>query len=1038
MTLQLNQKQKKAASHIDGPMLVLAGPGTGKTQIIAVRIAEILEKTQLDPHNILCLTFTESGVVAMRKRLIQIIGNAAYYVRIHTFHSFCNDVIRSFPEKFIFTRELEALTDVERVQIFKHLIDSLKADSPLKPFGAPYLYQRDLMFAIQNLKRENVSPEQLTKVLDETADFIKSHSKEIEDFISIHGNKLKNEDVQAIKTQLEGTPLGSFFPENLDLEKKARTQLKNDLKKEFLSIQNQLPKQRELAKVYEAYQKQIRKRGRYDYEDMILFVVQKFQEDPELLARYQEQFQYILVDEYQDTNGAQNLVVQLIGEFFESPNIFVVGDDKQSIYRFQGASLENILYFYNLYKDGIKVVSLEDNYRSSQLILDAAHALIQHNEQNLSAYIPELNQSLTAQRGFPDEKIQVAEFSSTQNENYFLAKKVQELTQSGVEPSEIAIFYRDNRDAQSIVDLFLRLGVPFRLEAGQNILHDNEIAKLIKLLHYIADLDDGNTLFYVLHFDFLGFLPLDLAKLSRLAAKARKTLFETITNEELMLSADLSSPRTFLDFAEQCAVWQSLSVNKPFAEFFDHVIKESGYLDSIMHRPDKVEHLNRLNTFFDEIKKMNRADHSLTLASFLEHLKLLEENDLPIKEHELKTQENAVRLMTAHKSKGLEFEHAFITQCVDKHWGNKTSVEKIHLPQSLLKTAASLDKKEQNEDERRLFYVALTRAKKQAYLTYSNKNENGRDQVPSIFLAEIPEQYLDRISTENIEQEALDRLQTVFLSVPKEHNSSHEEDFVRGLLQNYVMSVTHLNNYLKCPRLFYYRNLLRVPSAMNKHMSFGNAVHKALEDLHRAHKKSDLPNAEFLLKQFEKHLGRQVMSAEDYAHSLDFGRQTLQSYHNYYADKFNKNSEPEYNFSSHGVNLNGIPLTGKLDLIQITNQDQGHAHVVDYKTGSPDSKRKDLAKDGDYWRQIVFYQLLCDLSPKFPYKMVSGEINFIQPSNNGSFVRSHFEITPQDKEMLAAQITDVYEDIQNLRFLHPDEWSTCGECEFCLNFGSQH
>lgn len=1032
MNLKLNQKQKTAVSHIDGPMIVLAGPGTGKTQIIAMRIAEILEKTQLDPHNILCLTFTESGVVAMRNRLIQIIGNAAYYVRIHTFHSFCNDVIRSFPEKFIFTRELESLTEVEQVQIFKSIIDSLPSDSPLKSFGAPYLYQSDLKDAIQNLKRENITPGALAQVIEKIENFLKSHASEIEDFISIHGNSLKNEDVIATQKTLQNSPLAHVFPEDLDLEKKARTQLKNDIKKEFSSLQNQIPKQKELIKVYEKYQEQLAKLGRYDFDDMILFVVKKFQEDRELLANYQEQFQYILVDEYQDTNGAQNLVVKLIGDFFENPNIFVVGDDKQSIYRFQGASLENILYFYKLYSDQIEVVSLEENYRSSQLILDAADSLIKHNQQGLEKYISQLDQSLTATKNLPPEKIKVAQFSSTQNENYFLAKKIKELTESGVEPSEIAIFYRNNRDSQQIVDLFLRLGIPFRLEAGRNVLEDNEISKLIKLLKYIANFEDGNTLFYVLHFDFLGFAPLDIAKLSRAAYNAKKTLFEAITNEELLIESGVGNPKVFTDFANQCAIWKGLSINKPLSEFFDHVIKESGYLDSIFNKPDKVEHLNRLNTLFDEIKKMNRANHDLDLETFLDYLKLLEENNLAIREHELKTQENAVRLMTAHKSKGLEFEYVFITQCTDKHWGNKTTIEKIKLPQELLQTAASLDKKEHNEDERRLFYVALTRAKKQVHITYSKKDENGRDQVPSIFLAEINEEFLEHIQTNQIEEEALDRLQTVFLTPQKTQISTREEDFVRGLLQNYTMSVTHLNNYLKCPRLFYYNNLLRVPSAVNKHMAFGTAIHQSLEDFFRAYKNGTPRGEDFLLQQFERHIGRQVLSKEDYVHSLEFGKKTLSDFFKEYTHKFDQHVEPEYNFANHGINLNGIPLTGKLDLIQFKDPAKQLAHVIDFKTGSPENKREELARGGDYWRQIVFYQLLCDLSPKFPHKMVSGEINFVQKNKADSFIRSHYEITQEDKDMLIAQITDVYKDIQNLSFLNPDEWKTCGECEFCL------
>jgi DNA helicase II / ATP-dependent DNA helicase PcrA len=1069
--LQLNPQQKEAATKIEGPMIVLAGPGTGKTQIIAARIATILEQTQMDPHNILCLTFTESGVAAMRKRLITMIGTAAYYVRIHTFHSFCNDVIRDFPEKFLFARDLESLTDIERVQFMQELLDELPAKSPLKPFGDPYLYRRDLEYAIQNLKRENIDPDDLASVLDEIQKFLDQHAPTIQDFISIHGNSLKTEHITEVHTQLAASPLQFVFAAYLsvgndggqlrDLEKKERTKLKNEIKKHFLDLQNQLPKQKTLVEIYRSYQKLLTRRGRYDYEDMILFVVKKFQEDAELLARYQEQFQYILVDEYQDTNSAQNLVVKLIGEFFPNPNIFVVGDDKQSIYRFQGASLENILYFYKLYKKDVQVVSLKENYRSHQTILDAADSLIRNNEHGIAKFI-ETEQSLhSAREDLTPQPVRIAELHSPSSEHYFLAKEVQALIQSGTPPSEIAIFFRDNRDAEPLADLFLRLAVPFRLEAGKDILKDNEIKKLIRLLRYISSPTEEPELFFILHYDFLGFNSGDVARLTRNAGFRRKSLFDVMSNEQLILDLGLSDPSPFTDFAKQIASWQSMSMNLPLSEFFDHIVKESGYLDFILNHPEKVEHLNRLNTLFDEIKQLNKANHNLTLKDLIEYLDLLEENNLAIKEHELKTSEDAVRLMTAHKSKGLEFDHVFIIGCTDKHWGNKPNRSKIKMPHGLLQTSqvnsSAQATIQANEDERRLFYVAMTRARKGITITYASKNANGRDQVPSIFLEEIDPQFTQKVDTTQIEEEATQRLQTIFLNIPKETADTHEQEFASSLLDNYVMSVTHLNNYLRCPRLFYYQNLLRVPSAMNKFAAFGSAVHAALNDFAVNHKKnasqaigqeqnllpglSALPEKSFLIARFQHHIGRQVLTTKDHAHSLDYGKEILSAYYDNYKDEFTPYVLPEFNFSSHGVHVDGIPIKGALDIVQLLDPAAGASspvHVIDYKTGNPDSKRKELARGGQYWRQIVFYKILCDLSPKFPNKMQSGEINFIQPSKrDGSFRKHIFQITPDEIQQVKTEIQSVYSDIKNLSFLRPDEWESCGECDYCKFFSPQ-
>jgi DNA helicase-2/ATP-dependent DNA helicase PcrA len=1018
---KLNPEQAAAVGHIDGPMIVLAGPGTGKTQIIAARIARILEETQLDPHNILCLTFTESGVVAMRKRLIELTGTSAYHVRIHTFHSFCNEVIKEFPERFLFARELEALTDVERVQIFRSLIDKQSAKSPIKPFGAPYLYQKDLMNAIQQLKRENISPDDFAASLMSIKAMLNEHGAAIEAFIGIHGNSLKTEDILSIQRTLQDTPMAFDEDPNV-LDKKQRTQFKNNLKKDYLDYQNHLEKQQVLTEVYRQYQKELRTRGRYDYEDMILFVVDKFQSDEALLAHYQEQFQYILVDEYQDTNGAQNQVVQLIGDFFENPNIFVVGDDKQSIYRFQGASLENILYFYNLYKKDVQLVSLKENYRSQQMILDASHSLIQNNEHSIANYLPELAQKLHANVDYELKPIQIAAFDSLDSEHYFLAKQVQSLIESGVHPSEIAILFRNNYEVEDLVDLFIRMEIPFQLVAGQNLLENTEIKQLLNLLRVVDDLDQEHILFHVLNYDFLGFEPLDVMKLVRKANKERKALIDEMLGSEV-----------FSDFAKRCLSWKKLSLNRPLAEFFDHVVKESGFLDFVLAQADKVERLNRLNSLFNEIKKMNRSDHNLSLEAFLEHIELLEENDIAIKEHELKTQKDAVRLMTAHRSKGLEFDVVFVMHCADKRWGNNTGRKRLKLPAGLISTDHGRDKMAKNEDERRLFYVALTRAKRQVYLSYSRNNENGRPQVPSIFIEEVDDKFKLELDTEGYEDEALDRLQTVFLEVPQQDHSEEETAFVRSLLENYTMSVTHLNNYLRCPRLFYYNNLLRVPRAKTKHEAFGSAVHESLKDLALAKRNGAPLTKAQLLEAFEAHMKRQVMTEQDYRGGLEYGREQLSAYYEQYHDELSPHTLPEYDFSSHGVNLDGIPLTGKLDKIEILDESRKEVHVVDYKTGNPDTKREALGPDGEYRRQIIFYKLLCELSPKFNYTMVSGEIDFVQQSKkDGRFKKAHFEVKAEELSALKTMIKDVYKDIMNLKFLHPDEWSTCGECEYCL------
>ncbi len=1013
----LNEEQKAAVNQIEGPVMVLAGPGTGKTQMIALRIAQILRTTQAAPYNILCLTFTESGAVAMRKRLLEFIGETAYGIRIHTFHSFCNEVIQDYPTEFLFARELSALTEVERIQFFRELLDQLAENTPLRPFGSSYFYLKDIVKAIQDLKRENVSPEKLETAVRQGETLLAAHKDTIENFVSTHANQLAATDFERVKTVLAGTPFAAYLDGDTD-DKKTRTLMKAALKEAFEDWQKELPKQLVLCGIYKNYQELLRARGRYDFEDMITLVTEKLKQNAELRAHYQEQFQYILVDEYQDTNSAQNEVVRLLGEFFESPNIFVVGDDKQSIYRFQGASLENLLFFYQLYKKSVQVVTLRENYRSQQNILEAAHSLISHSEQTLAQFLDEKFEALHANAAHPSMPVRIAELETADSEHYFLAKEVQRLLAEGTKPSEIAILYRSNREAEPLVDLFLRMGIPFHLSGGQDLLANREIQKLLALMRSLADLEDEAALFTVLHYDFFDFDSLSLAKLSRETHAKHKTLLEVMKDTE-----------TFADFADKVLYWHKQSLNLPLVEFFDLLIKDSGILSRLLKKENQLEELNRLNSLFAEIKRLNQANTQTTLTDFLAYVDLLKENAIALPAQELSTQKDAVRLMTAHRSKGQEFEHVFIMNAVDKQWGNAPDRGKLQLPPNLLKVALPHEK---NEDERRLFFVALTRAKKSVTLSYPKQNAQNRPTVPSMFVNEIAPEFKETIATAYLEDEALQHLQTIFL-VPKPAVSEDHKAYIKSLLQNYTLSVTHLNNYLRCPRLFYYQNVLRVPQAKSKHLAFGTAIHESLKDLLVGVREGSVPEKAALLEQFEKHLKREILSQQEFHGGLELGKRTLNDYYDFYRDAFHPNVLLEYDFRPHGVIVNGVPITGKLDKIELKDEADRTVHVVDYKTGNPDSKAQALGPQGEYRRQIIFYKLLCDNSKKFPYTMVSGEIDFVQKSKSGDYVRKVFHVTPQETAELATQIEAVYQDIQNLRFLEPDTFETCGECEWCVN-----
>ncbi|MFA5994874.1 MAG: ATP-dependent DNA helicase [Patescibacteria group bacterium] len=1026
--LKLNSEQKKAVDHIDGPMLVLAGAGTGKTQIIALRIAKLLLETQLDPQNILCLTFTETGAAAMRQRLISMIGEAAYYVSISTFHGFCNNVIQSHAEHFLFTHELEPLTDVERVTVMCDVLDTLEVNNPLKPFGAPYFYLHPLLSVIQTLKRENITVERYEQIIQKQENNFSEMQAEVTDFINLNARKLSLSNCLAIQERINQPVISKLFQRYCSGDEPQIAKFKQGVKRWLEQQQHQLPRQRAVIEVYKRYQEQLKTTGWYDYEDMLLFVVKAFEEHDDLLAEYQERYQYILVDEYQDTNGAQNRIVELLGSFFEQPNVFSVGDDRQSIYRFQGASLENILSFLERYPQA-EVISLKQNYRSQQTILDAAYDVINHNQHSIQHSIPNIEQRLIAATKHPAAPVQLGMFSSAHTERYWIAKQIQKLiTEEQIAPADIAVIYRNNRDANELMDMLTACNVPYQLEAGVDILHDLLIQQIILLLRYIAAPAHNEMLFNILHFTWLDFLPLDIIKM--LSDKEHK-LLELVTQPELLKELQLEQFKKLEKFGQNLLRWRQYSLNNSFARLLEVVLDESGLLKHVLAQPDKLEQLNRINTLLNEGRRLQQMQHDFNLSEFFDHLALLREHGLTITEEALPTRNTAVHLLTAHKAKGLEFAHVFIMHCVDQHWGNVISRRPLALPAGIIKHDVTSGE-DNNEDERRLFYVAMTRAKQQLYLTYAAKNNNSKALTPALFVAELNAKHIKQIDTTIFEEQALERLETILLKQPALNHAQAERDYLTAKLKNYSLSPSHLNDYLTCPLLFYYQDVLRVPQQTGRAVGYGIAMHSTLEEAVAYFlREQQAPKLTLLLDRFTFHLQRQNLSKKDYQESLDFGLAELTQYYEANRERFSRKSLVENRFTAE---INGVPINGKIDKIELT-EDGNSAHVIDYKTGNPDNKSGKLAKGGDYERQLLFYKLLCEKTKSFKPNVASGEIHFIQRSKKtDTYPHRRYELTNEAVVALGVQIKQVYTDIQNLKFLSAKPEEYCGECRYCEMF----
>lgn len=1011
----LNPAQKKAVDTIDGPVLVIAGPGTGKTQVLTARIANILLKTDTPSRAVLALTFTDSGVKAMRERLLSFIGSEAYYVSIYTFHSFCSDVIKDNPDKFVIAEDLEPLSELERVQIFREILDEGSPASPfevLRPFGSRYYYVRALVKNIQDLKREGISPEEFSGVL-------------------------KGLDPS---TGLRFNPVGAK-----DFEEK-------DLKKNL-----------ELVEAYKMYQKKLVEKSRYDFEDMINLVVEAFGKDENLLRKYQEKFQYILLDEFQDTNTPQNKVVRQLASYWgEEANVFAVGDDEQSIYRFQGASIENILFFRNLYPKA-QVITLSQNYRSRQNILDASREVINNNDVRLDKLIKGINRQLVSVASPDPEKgkICVGHFSSGVTESFFVGHKIKELIEKGVPPAKIAIIYRHNSDSADFADTLSRLKIPYDLSAGQDILKDHDLEKLLKLLGVILKIrrkDEDLDLFTLFNYEFISrqfsISSLDVLKLARFSSDRKVNFVEAILHPDFSKGSIVGNPHSFTKFVESLLGWQKDSANETFVGLFEKVVDESGFLNWVLSRPDGVEKLNRLNSLFNEAKKLNYFDHQLNLERFFEDLKVLRESNIAINETDLDIKTDAVALTTAHGAKGLEFDFVFIVKCLDGKFGNNKVRELIKLPPNLLSTVEDgligsgpqrgPETGDPNEDERRLFYVALTRARHGVFISFADSyfsDAVSRDALPSMFLAEIGEDKKTSLEVGNYEKGVREILKQILAPLSTDVPTLAEKDFLSSVLLDFKLSVTALNTYLECPYKFKLNTLFRTPRAKDKSLCFGSAVHRGLEMFLRKFKEQGfLPPTQYLIDQFEAALAKEILTPADYRDVVNNGRKILKAYVDFYKDNLIKPifTEKFFGYGFSAVYLEDIPLTGKVDRIDPLNSENypgvgRPVRVVDYKTGKPRSRNEIEGKtkkaDSGYKRQLIFYKLLADLDQAFNFEVVEAELDFVE-GREGNFVKHSFVISKEEVEDLKKIIKDTMGKIRNLVFPRTENYDVCSYCDF--------
>jgi DNA helicase II / ATP-dependent DNA helicase PcrA len=1016
---QLNVRQREAVEQIEGTVLVLAGPGTGKTHILSARIGRILQETDAFSHNILCLTYTESGVHAMRERLLEFIGPEAHKVHIFTFHSFCNKIIQENLELFG-TRDAEPISDLEKVELIREVIDELPDDHLIKRLkGDPYLYERQLSALFDSMKSEYWTAEYIQNCIRAFMEDLPNR----EEFVyQRNGKDFKKGEIKTHKIAEQE-------------EKMSRLSASVDL--------------------YAVYFKKMQQRKRYDFGDMIQWVLKAFQEKKFLLRRYQEQYLYVLVDEFQDTNGAQNQILRHLTDYWQQPNVFVVGDDDQSIYEFQGARVKNIMDFHKDYND-VKLIVLNENYRSSQAILDSASVLIKENKIRLVNRIGEVDKNLLASNAEIAHSIvvpKIVAYPNSVHEETDIANQIEILQKNKVSLNEIAVIYAKHRQANQLIKLLESKDIAYHTKRKINILDLPIIQNMLGILNYIQNeverpYSGERQLYELLYINFLDFLPEDIARMSIYFATQQNDknaihIFwrNLLKDSRVLRTLKLKNSKSIAQFMNNLELLIRNYQNVPLTVLVEQMINRTGLLHFIAKNEEKLWLVQVVSTFTDFIETETVKNPRLNIRDLMNIIERMRANRIILGVQKTMFSTEGVQLITAHSSKGLEFQYVYMLGCLADFWQPTGYVgrNQFAFPDTLtLSVSASEDA---TEAARRLFYVAMTRAKTHLQLSYSEKSKDDKALQRTIFMDEVLADSKIKIEKKQLSNPQIYASQLLQLKENKKlHIQPLSKEELNGLLEDFVLSVSSLSKFLVCPLTFYYENVLRVPSVSSVAAAYGSAVHHILERTFqkmRSSKDKSFQSEQDFMTDFQYELNRQrsYFSDKQFRDRMAFGKKILPAYYQHSIKTWYKD-EVLVEMDIRNVEISGVPIRGLIDKVEFFPLNE--IRIVDYKTGKfakekiqPPTESKPLG--GDYWRQVVFYKILLENYQNRGWRVSSGIIDYVEPFN-GEYLKPSISITPEDVITVKEQIVDTYH-----RIMKHDFFVGCGlpTCTWC-NFAKHH
>lgn len=751
----LNKEQLEAVKHKTGPLLIIAGAGTGKTTVITKRIAYLISQKLAKPEEILALTFTEKAASEMEERVDVLVPYGFINTHISTFHAFGERLLTEHAFSLGINTDFKVLSTEEQIMFFNEHIFSFDLKY-FRPGSNPLKYVRPILTFFSRCKDELITPKEI----------ILYAQKEL---------------------------------------KKAKTEDEKINAKKYL----------ELGNIYKKYQQLLSDEGFMDFGDQINLVIKLLKNHPDIRSKLHQQFKYILVDEFQDTNYAQNILINLL--VGKDQNITVVGDDDQSIYKFRGASISNIMDFTNIYKN-TKIIVLNKNYRSTQEILDCAYNLIQNNNPDRLEIKQKISKKLISINH--GEIPQLKLFSDHYAEGKFIADDIKSQFKKlkSLKYKDIAIITRSNHNFNHITNALKSEKIPFITSTSVPLFETKSSLICISFIKTLAKPTDDQSIFQLFISDIYNYNIWDLAKINSLARQKNRpliTILENISNYSKELNIDNKIIYKIISTIDEIKRYANLAKTKTVREILYKYLSDKQYLSQIIKNEEEQQNLINL---FRKIEEFENITHNKTIYNYINYLDTQIESGTTFDQFE-NYDIDAVNIITAHSSKGLEFEKVYLSSLTSDYFPTKKRKDPIELPTNLIKE--TLPEKDYHlEEERRLFYVATTRAKKYLTLTSAQNYGGVRSKKPSHFI----EEFLN-INIKN-QQTIQSTFNDIIINKQAQPNLFN---YKKTKTKRLLLNAHKIDDYLTCPYKYYYATELKLPIAKSPTIMYGNAMHKAVE-----------------------------------------------------------------------------------------------------------------------------------------------------------------------------------------------------------------